>query len=188
MKNRKIISIFSFIFSILTLIVGILILPSVTGVGLIVLQYIIAALILSYVFIVLLYKAIKRTDINQILSIIEMVLDIVISITLILNFKLNFIVFNELFYVIMLVLFIHAIFSIIGGFYINRKTESCYPFYLLLIDICLIIFTTIGFLKPILDNKALIIITSCICFLCSIIGVINGLLNLKYKKSKELVS
>ena len=98
MKNRKIISIFTFIFSALSLIVGILILPSVTDFGLIVLQYIIAALILSYVFIILLYKAIKRTEVTQILAIIEMVLDIVIAITLILNFKLNFIVFNELFY------------------------------------------------------------------------------------------
>ena len=53
MKNRKIISIFSFIFSALSLIVGILILPSVTDFGLVVLQYIIAALILSYVFIIL---------------------------------------------------------------------------------------------------------------------------------------
>lgn len=188
MRNRKIISIFSFIFSALTLIVGILILPSVTDFGLIVLQYIIAALILSYVFIILLYKAIKRTEVNQILAIIEMVLDIVIAITLILNFKLNFIVFNELFYVIMLVLFIHSLFSIISGFYINRKVKPGYPIYLLLIDICLIIFTTIGFLKPILDNNRLIIITSFICFLCSTFGIIYGLLNLKNKNHKELVN
>ncbi|MBQ4570209.1 MAG: hypothetical protein IJB21_00780 [Bacilli bacterium] len=188
MKNRKIISIFSFIFSVLSLIVGILILPSVTDFGLVVLQYIIAALILSYVFIILLYKAIKRTEVIQILAIIEMVLDIVIAITLILNFKLNFIVFNELFYVIMLVLFIHAFFSIISGFYINRKVKSGYPIYLLLIDVCLIIFTTIGFLKPILDNNALIIITSCICFLCCILGTTYGLIILKNRKNKELVN
>lgn len=188
MKNRKIISIFSFIFSTLTIIVGILILPSVTNYGLIVLQYIIAALILSYVFIILLNKAIKRTGANQILAIIEMVLDIVIAITLILNFKLNFIVFNELFYVIMLVLFIHAFFSVISGFYINRKLKPGYPIYLLLIDICLIIFTTVGFLKPILDNSILIIITSCICFLCSVFGIIYGLLNLKKRNYKELVN
>ena len=188
MKNRKIISIFNFVFSALTLIVGVLILPSVTNFGIIVLQYIIAALILSYVFIVLLYKAIKRTEVNQILAIIEMVLDIVIAVTLILNFKLNFIVFNELFYVIMLVLFIHAFFSIISGFYINRKVKLSYPIYLLLIDICLIIFSTIGFLKPILDNNSLIIITSFICFLCSAFGIIYGLVNLKNKNNKELTN
>lgn len=187
MKNKKFISIFSFIFSALTLIIGIIILPSVTNLGLIVLQYILAALILSYVFIILLYKAIKKTEVSQILAIIEMVLDIVIALTLILNFKLNFIVFNELFYVMMLVLFIHSIFSIIGGFYINKKLQKGYPLYLLLIDVCLIIFTTIGFIRPVLNNDQLIIITSCCCFAFSIFGVIFGLLNLKNKIDKELI-
>ena len=140
MKCNKFISIMSFVFCVLTLIMGILILPGITNIGVIVLQYLLAALILSYVFFILLYKAIKKTDVNQILAIIEMVLDIVIAVMLILNFKLNFIVFNELFYVMMLVLFIHALFSIISGFYENRKNSKNYPLYGLLVDICLVIF------------------------------------------------
>ena len=187
MKKKTIISIFSFIFSALTLITGILILPSITNYGLIVLQYILAALILSYVFIVLLYKAIKKTNVAQILAIIEMVLDIVIALTLILNFKLKFIVFNELFYVMMLVLFIHSIFSIISGFYIVKNQKIGYPLYILLIDLCLVIFTTIGFINPVLGNNQLIIIISCLCFACSIIGILYGILNLKKKNEKELI-
>lgn len=187
MKNKKFISIFSFILSALTLIVGILILPSVTNIGLVVLQYILAALILIYVFSILLYKAIKKTEVNQILAIIEMVLDIVIALTLILNFKLNFIVFNELFYVMMLVLFIHSIFSIIGGYYAIKKLQKGYPLYLLLLDICLIIFTTIGFIKPILENTQIIVTTSCLCFVFSLFCIIFGVLKLKNKNSRELI-
>lgn len=182
MKSKKFISIMSFIFSVLTLTIGILILPKVTNIGIIVLQYLLAALILSYVFFILLSKAIKKSDVNQILAIIEMVLDIVISVMLILNFKLNFIVFNELFYVMMLVLFIHAFFSIISGFYTNRKTPKGYPLYLLLLDICLIIFSILGFIYPIIDNRLLIIVTSIFCFGCSIISLIYGIILIKQIK------
>ena len=186
MKCNKFISIMSFVFCVLTLIMGILILPGITNIGVIVLQYLLAALILSYVFFILLYKAIKKTDVNQILAIIEMVLDIVIAVMLILNFKLKFIVFNELFYVMMLVLFIHALFSIISGFYENRKNSKNYPLYGLLVDICLMIFSILGFIFPIIDNNLLIIVTSCFCFVCSIISLILGILKIKHLK-KELV-
>lgn len=185
MKNKKVFGIISLIFCTLSFIIGLIILPFVTNIGLIVLQYILAALILSYVFFVLLYKAINRNGINQILAIIEMVLDIVISLMLILNFKLEFIMFNELYYVIMLVLLIHSLFSVISGYYIIRKNTKGYPLYFLLLDICLIVFSILGFNYPILDNNQLIIITSCFCFIGSISSLIFGIVMLRKKVNKS---
>ena len=158
---------------------GLIILPFISEIGIIVLQYILAALILCYVFFILVYKIIYKRGFIQIVSIIEMVLDMILALILIFNFKLNFIMFNELYYVISLFLIIYSVFSIIRGFYINRTSPKKYPIYLLIIDLVVLIVALLGFNFPILDNNELIIIMSCFCFICSIIALCFGIVVLR---------
>lgn len=184
MKNKKVIGIFSLLLAIMFITMGIVIIPNFSALGTFVLQYIIAGLVLCYAFLYLLPRAVKYSGINQILSIIEMVLDIVIAVTLILNFKLNFLLFNDLFYVIMLIIWLHALFSLLGGYYLNKYTHFNYPIYLLLIDVFLIVLSTLGMINPILKNNALIIMVTCVCISLGIIALVYGLVYL-FKKEKK---
>lgn len=181
MKNKKVLGIFSLILAIMFITIGIIIIPSVSKIGTLVLQYVIAGLILFYAFSYVLPHAIKYINVNQVLSIIEMVLDIVIALMLILNFKLNFLLFNDLFYVIMLMIWLHSLFSLLNGYYLNKLEKYNYPLYLFLIDILLIIISTLGIINPIIRNNDLIFMTSCICFAFGITLIIYGVIRLVKK-------
>lgn len=182
MENKKVLSIISFIFSTLSFIIGFIILPFISDIGVIVVRYILAALILYYVIMVLLYRALKRTGVNKLLAIIEIILDMIIVVSLFLNLKI--LMFNNLFFIIELFLLIHAVSSIITGFYINNIVPKKYSIYLLLLDLSIVILSVLGFNNHIFNNTHLIIVTSCFCFISSIIALSFGIIILR-KKNKS---
>lgn len=184
MKNKKLYAILSFVVASLLIAIGIIILPEVSNIGNTLLNYVLSLFILIYVFLFLIRKTSKVSQTKLIFLIIEIVLDIVIALSLIINEIGNIINIRESFSVIGLVLMLHSVFNVMRGFIVSNKTE--YPFAILVLDLLLIIFGSIMLVRPLLTNVQMLYLTSIISFVISIITIIFGILLLKKKKVKAI--
>lgn len=187
MNKKKILSMICFILALLFITVGILMLPNVTNFGTTILLYVLAGVVLGYVCFYLVNKVKKYQGIRQILVVIEMVLDFVIILSLVFNEFVTFLSIKEGFKVIGIVVWIHAAFSIMDGYFANSDDKYQFAFSKLLFEIFLLTISTLIFINPWFNNNELLMVTIVLSFAVAMVLICIGIINLKSnKKPNEL--
>ncbi len=182
MNKKKFLSIICFVLATLFTTVGIIIIPGVTNLGTTILLYVLASLILGYVFFYLINKVKKYSGIRQILVVVEMVLDLVLVLSLIFNEFVTFLSVKEGFKVIGAVIWLHSAFVIMESYFSKNEKEFKFSFAALLFEIFLLTISTFIFIKPLFSNTELIVFISILSFAVSIVLSCLGFINLRTKK------
>lgn len=181
-KNKLITGICFAVVAVLFLVLGIMILPSVSDLGKKILYYVVAAVIAFYIFCYLVPLAVRLRGTRQILTVIEIVIDGIITIALAFSKLIPFIQISQAMMAVSIVLWLHAAFAIMRGFFIVKYDAKKYPFYVLVIDLVIISVAAMLFFQPPLTDNTLVLLTAIACFIgCAVTGILSVLIfNGKY--------
>lgn len=180
MKKELVKSILLFIFSGIFLAIGVIILPEITSFGQNILLFVIAGLILFYVYGYLLSKVKKAPKgVMLVLTLAEMIFLTFVAIIAIANTWISIGDFGNGSFVIGISLWIRGIFETFRAYFIQKKGEKKYPLYKVGLNLFLITLGMILCVGEVLYNFELLYVL-CFAFIClSVASIIMGVLKLK---------
>lgn len=185
MKKRIVQAILLFILATMACISGILLIPSITNFGEIILSFVISTLILIYTYYFLMVKNINHCKGSVlILLLIEMILLTAISIASIVGKFMNIVYLNDSHKIIGITLWIIGLIETIRHYYASEGYHLKFPMYRLIINLFLVTIGTWFIITNYLITTILIYLVSAILFVISMIFIIKGILKITNKTNE----
>ncbi len=163
-----------FVLAVLAIAVGVVLLPSVTQWGAVMLNWVIAAGLVAYSFAYLLGVARRSGGRIKLLTIIEMVVMLLIAVGLILaQFKIFAI--SEVCQIVGLALALRGIVCMFKAYYYQFDSKAKYPLLSFVVNVVILVLGVYIFAKPFVSNSQLVIALAVICFIIALILIIYAI-------------
>lgn len=173
------------IVSLLAIALGIVLIVDNYKIGLSILNIVIAILLLLYLGLVLIPVLRKKRGVIQILTIIEFVIVIIISLGLILQ---QFKVFNiaGACRIIGLVIWLRSVVELFRAYFYHGKESSYkYALWYFCVMIALITLGTFMFARPFFTDQQVVLTLSIVCFIAAAILIVLGIIFVPKKAKKN---
>lgn len=157
-----------YICAVVMLALGVVLMPVITDLGLDILNYVMAAGILIYLFSYLLGKIKRSRNTIMILTVIEFVLMFVIALGLVLaQFKI--INVSQACQILGLALALRGIVEMFRAYYHQKNNNARYPLAQFIVNLIILILGVYIFAKPFITNETLVWILSVVCLLVGLL-------------------
>lgn len=189
MKKKLIQSIILFVIAAICLSTGIILIPTISSLGDMIVLFVVNALILVYVYYYLLIKVISKSKGPiLILTLTEMIVLTIISVGSIVGNFMGYIKIIDINKIIGVVLWIVGLIESLRAYYYNQSFNKNYPMYHTIINLLLVTFGAIIFIINISINIILSWIITIILLILSIMFIIKGILKIKDSKSTKEIT
>ncbi|MBR2030386.1 MAG: hypothetical protein IKA42_01650 [Clostridia bacterium] len=173
-----------FIFAVLCVALGVVLIPSITDLGQQILNVLIAVAILSYLFGYLAKKLKRTRQTIFILTAIEFGLLLLIALGLILSqFKVINIAGGCK--ILGLALALRGVVEMFRAYYHQSANNARYPLWQFVTNLVILVFGVYIFAKPFITDQQLILVAAVASFVCALIFVILGFSALSQDKKKK---
>lgn len=172
-----------FVGTALLIVLGILLIPGITDLGQDILNYVIAAGILVYLFAYLFGKIRHSRQIIMVLTIIEFVLMFLIALGLVLaQFKV--INISGACAIIGLALALRGSVEMFRAYFHQSSNNARYPLWQFIVNLIILVFGVYIFAKPFITDETMITVMAVVCFVAAIICLALAITTLDKKKKK----